>query len=158
MTLPFIKLFQQKKKSTIFLWFITPPPFPLEAFLVIDELLRAPLVAQRVKCLPPMQKTRVRSLQCRRPGFDPWVRKIPWRRKWQPTSVLLPGKFHGLRSLIGYSLWGCKESDTTEQLHFPSIRVFSNELALHIKWPKYCYYHYWVRNYDNAVQNQFVSF
>ena len=118
MTLPFIKLFQQKKKSTIFLGFITPPPFPLEAFLVIDELLRAPLVAQRVKCLPPMQKTRVRSLQCRRPGFDPWVGKIPWRRKWQPTSVLLPGKFHGLRSLIGYSLWGCKESDMTEQLHF----------------------------------------
>ena len=40
-------------------------------------------------------------LQCRRPGFDPWVRKIPWRRKWQPTPVLLPGKFHGQRSLVG---------------------------------------------------------
>ena len=50
------------------------------------------------------------------PGFDPWVGKIPWRRKWQPTPVLLPGKFHGLRSLVGYSPWGCKESDTTEQL------------------------------------------
>ena len=40
-------------------------------------------------------------LQCRRPGFDPWVRKIPWRRKWQPTLVFLPGEFHGQRSLHG---------------------------------------------------------
>jgi len=46
--------------------------------------------------------------------LDPWVGKIPWRRKWQPTPVLLPGKFHGLRSLVGYSPWGHKESDTTE--------------------------------------------
>ena len=43
-------------------------------------------------------------------------RKIPWRRKWQPTLVLLPGKFHGQRSLAGYSPWGLKESNTTEQL------------------------------------------
>ena len=41
-----------------------------------------------------------------RPGFNPWVRKIPWRRKWQPTPVLLPGKSHGQRSLVGYSQWG----------------------------------------------------
>ena len=45
-----------------------------------------------------------------------WVRKIPWRRKWQPTPVFLPGESHGQRSLVGYSLWGLKESDTTEQL------------------------------------------
>ena len=60
-------------------------------------------------------------LQCRRPGFDPWIRKIPWRRKWQPTPVLLPGKSHGQRSLVGYSPWGCKEQDTTEQIHFTSL-------------------------------------
>ena len=47
--------------------------------------------------------------------------KIPWRRKWQSTPVLLPGKSHGWRSLIGYSPWGRKESDTTEQLHFFSL-------------------------------------
>ena len=41
-----------------------------------------------------------------------------WRRKWQPTPVLLPGKSHGRRSLLGYSPWGCEESDTTERLHF----------------------------------------
>ena len=48
--------------------------------------------------------------------FDPWVRKIPWRREWQPTPVFLPGEFHGQRSLVGYSPWDWKESDTTEQL------------------------------------------
>ena len=48
-------------------------------------------------------------LQCRRPGFDAWVRKIPWGRKWQSTPALLPGKSRGCRSLIGYSLWGHKE-------------------------------------------------
>ena len=53
-------------------------------------------------------------LQCGRPGFGPCVGKIPWRRKWQPTPVLLPGKSHGQRSLVGYSLWGRKESNTTE--------------------------------------------
>ena len=57
-------------------------------------------------------------LQCRRPGFDPWVRKFSWRRKWQLTPVFLPGKSHGRRSPVGYSPWYCKESDTTERLHF----------------------------------------
>ena len=47
-------------------------------------------------------------LQCRRPGFDPWVGKIPRRRKWQSTPVFLPGKFTGQRSLAGYSSWGRK--------------------------------------------------
>ena len=55
-------------------------------------------------------------LQCKRPEFSPWVGKMPWRRKWQPTLVFLPGKFHAQRSLVGYSPWGHKESDMTEQL------------------------------------------
>ena len=55
-------------------------------------------------------------LQCRRPGFDSWVWKIPWRRAWQPTQVFLPGESHGQRSLTGYSPWGHKKSDTTERL------------------------------------------
>ena len=57
-------------------------------------------------------------LQRGRPGFNPWVRKIPWRRKWQSTPVLLPGKPHGQRSLVGNFSWDLKVSDTTEQLHF----------------------------------------
>ena len=74
-------------------------------FIILPEV-RASLVAQTVKD----------CLQCRRPGFYPWVGKIPWRREQLPTPVLLPGEFHGQRRLVGYSLWGCKESDTTERL------------------------------------------
>ena len=48
--------------------------------------------------------------------FHPWVRKIPWRRKWQPTPVFLPGKSHGQRSLAGHSPWGRREWDTTERV------------------------------------------
>jgi len=50
-------------------------------------------------------------LQLRRCRFDPWVGKIPWRRAWQATSVFLPGKSHGQRSLAGCSPWGDRESD-----------------------------------------------
>ena len=64
-----------------------------------------------------LRRLRIR-LQCRRPGFDPCVRKIPWRRKWLPTPAFLPGESHGQRSLVGYSLWGHKDLDTTERLTF----------------------------------------
>ena len=50
-------------------------------------------------------------------GFNPWVRKILWRRKWQPSPVFLPGKSHGQRNLVGYSPWDCKELDVTEHTH-----------------------------------------
>ena len=53
-------------------------------------------------------------LQCRGPRFNPWVRKILWRREWLPTPVFLPGEFHGQRNLAGYSPMGRKELDTTE--------------------------------------------
>ena len=48
------------------------------------------------------------TCQCRRQGFNPWVRKIPWRRKWQPIPVFLPGKSQGQKGLVGYSPWGPK--------------------------------------------------
>ena len=69
-------------------------------------------------------------LQCGRPGFNPWVGKIPWRRKWQSTPVLLPGKSHGQRSPVGYSPWGGKESNMTEQLHF-HFSASEKEMASH---------------------------
>ena len=50
----------------------------------------------------------------RRCAFGPWVGKIPWRKKWQPTPVFLPEKSHGQRSVVGYSTKGCKELDVTE--------------------------------------------
>ena len=55
-------------------------------------------------------------LQCRRPRFNPWVRKIPWKREWLPTPVFLPGEFHGKKNLVGYSPWGLKELGVNEQL------------------------------------------
>ena len=54
------------------------------------------------------------SCQCRRHGFDPWVRKIPWSREWTPTPVFMPGKFYGQRTLVGYNPWYRKELDMTE--------------------------------------------
>ena len=83
---------------------IQPWPTPFPIWLPVW----ASLLAQRVKCLPTIQETWVQS----------WDGKIPWRRKWQPTPVHLPGKSHWRRSLVGCSPWGRKESDKTEQLHF----------------------------------------
>ena len=59
---------------------------------------RISLVAQRQRIY----------LQCRRHRFNPWVGQIPWRRKWQPIPMFLPGKSHGQRSLVGYSPWDLK--------------------------------------------------
>ena len=73
------------------------------------------LVAQKVKNLPAIQET----------GFDPWLRKIPQRKKWQLTPIFLPGEVHGQRSLVGFSPWGRKELDTTEQLaHIYHSQIF----------------------------------
>ena len=79
----------------------------------------------KTKCLPLIPKgfsggTVGKESTCqfrrhKRSEFNPWVRKIPWRRTWQPTLVFLPGQSHGQRSLVGYSPWGHKESDTTER-------------------------------------------
>ena len=57
------------------------------------------------------------------PGLIPGLGRSTGEGKWQPTLVLLPGKSHGRRSVVGYSPWGCKESDTTEQLHFTSVDI-----------------------------------
>ena len=74
--------------------------------------------------LPRWNSGKEFTCQCRNHkgrGFDPWVRKTPWRREWQPTPVFLLGESHGERSLAGYSSWGCKELDTTENtVHTPT--------------------------------------
>ena len=79
----------------------------LLVMIVLHKVIVASLVAQSVKNLPD-----------RRPRFDSWVVNIPWRRKWQPTSVSLPGKSHGQRNLVNCSPWGRKELGTTEQLTY----------------------------------------
>ena len=66
---------------------------------------------------PDSARSKEPTCQCRRRQrlwFDPWVRKIPWRRAWKPTPVFLPEEFYGQRSLVGYSPWGHKELDATE--------------------------------------------
>ena len=66
--------------------------------------------------------------QCRRHsrcGFNPWLGKMPWRRKWQPIPVFLPGESHGQRNLEAYSPWDYKESDTTERLSTQHAGIYS---------------------------------
>ena len=62
--------------------------------------------------------------------FDPWVRKTPWRRKWQPTPVFLPGESHGQRSLAGYNPWGCTESDWSNLPHMHTRSCLWSRLSL----------------------------
>ena len=88
----------------------------------------------RGKGLPWWLSGKEFACQCRRHGFHPWVRKIPWRRKWQPTPVFLPGEFHGQRGLEGYSPWGCKKVGhnivTEQQQQIQGKRmVFSTDKA-----------------------------
>ena len=69
-----------------------------------------------------------------------WVQpldpKDPWRRKWQPSSVLLPGESHGQRSLAGYSPWGRKESHMTEHTHTYVLNVGLEEMVLKLRIKK----------------------
>ena len=81
-----------------------------------DEVSRIccpPVTAGNVYCELPRWLSGKESALSRRWGFEPWVRKIPWSRKWQPTPVLLPGELHGQRSLAGYSPWHLSNSTTT---------------------------------------------
>ena len=70
-------------------------------------------------CFPGGPSGKESACQYRKPkkhGLDPWVGKILWRRKWQPTPVFLPGKYHGQRSLEGYTPWAHRDWDMTKQL------------------------------------------
>ena len=94
-----------------------------------------------MNCYPPWAPQVVlvmNNLLCRRHKrcwFDSWVGTILWKRKWKPTPVFLPGRFHGQRSLVGYNPWGHTESDTTEHtLTFPS-RVPGTDCCA--QWPSF---------------------
>ena len=77
---------------------------PFFNLLFYIKSLWASDVAQRLK--------KKSACQCRRHRFYPWVGKMPWKRKWWPTAVSLPGKSHGQRSLVIYSTWGSQKSQT----------------------------------------------
>ena len=77
-----------------------------------------------------------RDRRCR---FSPWVGEIPWRRKWQPIPVCLPGKYHGQGSLAGYSPRGCTESDMTEWLRTSCTKVsmlLGSSLQIIVTWAR----------------------
>ena len=82
-----------------------------DSLVLVHSTSGASLVAQMVKRLPAMRETWVQSLG----------QEDPLKKEMATTPVLLPGKFHGWRSLVGYSPWGRKESDTTERLHFTAL-------------------------------------
>ena len=96
------------------------------------------------------------AFQCRRRKFHPWVRKIPWSRKWQPTLVFLPGKFREQRSLVGYSSLSRKELDMTEQLN-THTQVFSIFYIYHLT--DYCLeylFSLWVQLYFLKLKKKFL--
>ena len=96
-----VRLINSQVSTVSLIMFCTHSPPNIFAKVEAD---RASLVAQMVKNLPAICETQVRSSG----------QKIPWRKAWQPTPVFLPGESHGQKSLVGYSPWGHKESDTTE--------------------------------------------
>ena len=89
----------------------------------LTPILHAPYFSIGTGRVPWWLRGKSVCLQCRRPGFDSWVGKIPWRRKWPPTPVFLPGESHEWRSLVSYSPQGHKELDTTERiaLHYIAL-------------------------------------
>ena len=89
--------------------------------LMATEITDAPCWLRRLRI----------CLQWRRYGFDLWVRKIPRRREWLPAPVFLPGEFHGQKSLAGYSVWSCKESDMAERL---TLSLFQFYWSKDIDW------------------------
>ena len=97
--------------------------FPSVTRLLFMSPLSIWMVAQTVKRLPIRQ----------RPGFNPWVGKTSWRRKWQSTPVFLPGKFHGWRSLVGYNLWGRRVRHNSETSLSLSLSIWI--LDLNLSWP-----------------------
>ena len=105
--------------------------FPVLPGPLVEKTFLSPLNYLEIFCwkliklftngLPRWHSGKESACQCRRRQFDLWVRKIPWRRKWQPALVFLPGKFHGQRALTGYTVHGVAELYITYQLSNNSI-------------------------------------
>ena len=97
--------------------------------------------------------------RCKRYAFDPWVRKISQRKKWQPTPVFLPGESHGQRSLVGYSPWGHQELDKTEQAKRRALALMGEDLGETQTLPLHCLVTLstkscWVRVFSFQIRNK----
>ena len=77
--------------------------------------------------LPRWLSGKESACQCRGCGFEPWVRKIPWKRKWQPTPVFLPGESYGQRSLAAYSPWCCR-------VRYDSVTKQQKSICADMEW------------------------
>ena len=99
----------RKKETYVYLW------------LIHIEVCQEPAHS----CKASILQLKMNKLRKRRYSFDLWVGKCPWRRQWQPAPVYLPEKFHGQRSLVGYSPWDCQKLDMTEQLSTHTIILCS---------------------------------
>ena len=100
--------------------------------------------------LPWWHSGKESTCHCRRHkrlGFDSCVGKIPWNSKWQPNPVFVPGKFHGQRSLVGYSPWGHKEWDTIEHITL-------NSLARSIQTKKT---RFWLLGWSSVWESEWLS-
>ena len=105
------------------------------ASMILEKNPNQALLDLHARDLPRWHSVKESSCQWsrhRRLGLDPWVGKILWSRKWQPTPIFLLGKFHGQRCLVGYSSWGHKESDTVEQLRTHSHPEHTYTLHTHV--------------------------
>ena len=114
----------------------------MQIYLIIYLLLRIHDMQKNIKWFMHLlgyifgPDSKESTYQCKRRGFDPWVRKTSWRMEWKLTLVFLPGESHGWRSLEGsYSPWDWKESDMTEiisiQIFFSNIFKFIGKITLY---------------------------
>ena len=102
----------------------------LSTHLFQDPLGIQSLFFVMVNSLPRWHSSKESACQCRRRRFDPWVGNILWRGKWQPTPVVLPGKFHGWRRLGDCSPGGHKESNTAEHTHSHTHKFSSGTISV----------------------------
>ena len=105
---------QRVKYGKLYLTFISTGKFPV---VILNFLSNFNSCKYFSLCFPGRDSGKEPACQCRRCKrcrFNPWVGKIPWRRKWQPTSVFFAAESHGQRSLAGYGPWGRTESDMIE--------------------------------------------
>ena len=120
--LTFTHVFFHKDDLVLFLFFFSPTQIISNALSIkrSSEVNKShypcQIWASQVALVVKKKKTRLRCRRHKRCGFNPWVRKIPWRRARWPTPAFLPGKSHGQRRLTGYSPWGYKQSAQLKQL------------------------------------------
>ena len=111
-----------------------------------------------IQGLPKRLSGKESACQCRRRRFNLWIGKIPWRRAWEHIPVFLPEKSHGQRSLVGYSPWGHKEWDMTEQLNklflSPDLIVNSSFHSAMMRYPEFQRTHApWLYHYKTHCES-----